>query len=215
MSTRLLLIRHGETPATVERLFVGSTNVELTPGGHEQARAVAQRLKHVRIDALYVSPLTRCMQTAAPIVETTGLRPRVDGALRECDFGSWEGMSFQEVFQKDPDGLRRWVTEEGHSSHGGESREQLADRVWAWWLAAAVKHENDTVCAVTHGGPIRSAVQRGLQAPFSAFLSIEIDPASITLLQTQGPGVRVRFVNETSHLGDPLRPSEPPTELPP
>lgn len=228
MSTRLLLVRHGETPATIGRLFVGSTDVELTAAGHEQARAVARRLKHARIDALYVSPLKRCVQTASAIVEATGLKPRTEPAVRECDFGSWEGLSFAEVFQKDADGVRAWLIEEHHSSHGGESRAELAERAWTWWEQAAQRHAGETICVVAHGGPIRCILQRAMQASVQAFLALEIDPASISLLQTEGsalrareggqdraPSVRVRFVNDTQHLGDPLRPSEPPSELPP
>lgn len=215
MSTRLLLVRHGETPASIRTLFVGATEVDLTDTGRDQARAVAMRLRHVRIDALYVSPLRRCLQTAAPIADSTGLKVRTEPLIRECDFGEWEGLSGADVVQKDAEGLRQWLAEDSHSSHGGESWAQLGERVWSWWLEASERHREETICAVTHGGPIRSLLRQSLRAPYHALLTIEIDPASISLLQTQGPVLRVRFVNDTAHLGDALRPSEPPSELPP
>ena len=64
MSTRIILVRHAETPGSLERRFTGATDVHLTDEGLQQAEALGRRLKEVHIDAIYVSPLSRCRQTA-------------------------------------------------------------------------------------------------------------------------------------------------------
>lgn len=215
MSTRLILVRHGETYASVDRRFAGSTDVELTEHGHDQARAVAKRLRPVRIDALYVSPLRRCVQTAEAVTETTGLKPRIAEAIRECDFGAWEGLSAMEVIERDGERFQEWLTDDTHEPPDGESWGSVSRRVWSWWEEVSERYKDRTVLAVTHGGPILCMLRRTLDAPHSAIYVLEIDTASVSLLQTRGTLLRARTINDTSHLRDPLRDGPPPEEMPP
>src|SRR5687767_842278 len=100
MSTRFIFVRHAETPGSVERRFTGSTDVPLTADGREHARQLAQRLRAVRIDALHVSPLGRCRETAEPITEVTGRKATIVEELRECHFGVLEDMSLEDALAK-------------------------------------------------------------------------------------------------------------------
>src|SRR5687768_13766408 len=120
MGTRLILVRHGETPASVERRFAGSTEVELTQDGRDQALAVGKRLRDIRIDALYASPMKRCVQTAAAITQTTGLKVREAPELRECHFGAWENMTITEVMSHDHETFQTWVADDSVAPPSGE-----------------------------------------------------------------------------------------------
>jgi probable phosphoglycerate mutase len=215
MTTRLILVRHGETPASVDRRFAGSTDVELTEHGREQAADLARRLRPIRIDALYASPLLRCRQTAHAIAGTTGLEIREAPEMIECHFGRWEGLTTQEVMARDPAGFGAWIGDDGQCPPEGESWKQVDERVWAWWERVSRRYADRTVVAVTHGGPILTILRHVLQTPYVGMFILEIDPCSVTLLQTRGQFLRVRLVNDTSHLRDVLRDGAPPEEVPP
>jgi len=88
---RIMLIRHGRT-AENKQSYVGWKDIPLSPAGVEQARAVAVRLAEERIDAVYSSPLSRALATACPLAEQRGLSVRVRDALREIDYGQYQGM---------------------------------------------------------------------------------------------------------------------------
>src|SRR3954471_326808 len=94
-STELVLVRHGASAAAVRgepfALLDGHADPPLAPEGHEQARAVAERLSHEPIEKLFVTPLRRTAETAAPLAEATGLEPIVVPELREVMLGDWEG----------------------------------------------------------------------------------------------------------------------------
>ena len=93
-ATEVLLVRHGaihRLPGdTAPTLPTGHSDFPLAPLGQEQARTLATRLARVPIDALFVSPMARTSQTAAPVVESRGLRPKVLPELRDVFLGEWE-----------------------------------------------------------------------------------------------------------------------------
>lgn len=204
MTTRFILVRHGETESSRERRFAGSTNVDLTEGGREQARALAQRLRPVRIDAIHVSPLGRCLQTAEPITEVTGRKPTVVDDLRECHFGDWENLTFAEVLERWPDDLQRWAGDDSVAPTAGECWADLGLRVGRWWDDAAKRYDGRTVLAVTHGGPILSLARRVTGAPREAMDAFLVETASLSIIQLSSSRVRIRAWNDTTHLTDPL-----------
>ena len=205
MGTRLILVRHGETPASVERRFAGSTDVELTQDGRDQALEVGRRLRDIRIDALYASPMKRCVQTAAAIAQTTGLKVRDAPELRECDFGAWENMTITEVMSHDHETFQAWVADDSVAPPSGESWGDVSVRTWGWWERASTKHDDRTICAVTHGGPILCMLRKALDAPYRSLFVVDIAVCSITLFQVSRGILRVPLVNDTSHLSEALR----------
>jgi broad specificity phosphatase PhoE len=92
-TTTVLFVRHGTTATTGAVLPGRAPGLHLSERGIEQAAALAERLKELsrKPAALYVSPLERARETAAPIAAAFKLRPVVDKGLLECDFGLWTG----------------------------------------------------------------------------------------------------------------------------
>lgn len=215
MSTRVILIRHGATAPSAERRFAGTTDVDLSDEGREQATVVARRLRQVRIDALYVSPMARCRQTADAITESTGLKQRAADEIRECAFGKWEGLTSREVMDQFPEEFRQWLSDDACPPPDGESWTQVGERVGRWFQEAITAHEDNTILAVTHGGPILWLCRHLLQAPYSAMLTLEIDPCSLTLLQNRRNLWRIRLLNDTSHDRDALLDGPAPEAVPP
>jgi broad specificity phosphatase PhoE len=149
--TIILLARHGQSDWNATRRWQGHADRPLTEKGREQARALAERLRHVELDAVYSSDLRRAADTAAAVSNEVIELP----ALREVDVGSWSGLTRAEAEERFPDGVARW--REGFPGwDDGESYEELTRRVLGAVLEIARRHEGGRVLVVSHGGPIRA-----------------------------------------------------------
>lgn len=154
MAATLLLVRHGETDWNREGRVQGHSDVPLNDTGRAQARALAARLAAERVDAVYASDLRRARDTACEVARASGHPVTTTPDLREKHFGSWEGLTRDEILSRDPDALSGpWGD--------GETRDEMADRVLHALREIAARHEGETVVVVSHGGPLR-AVQRTL-----------------------------------------------------
>lgn len=153
-TTRIVLVRHGESEWNSTRRFQGHADPPLTEAGHAQARALAARLEADGVAAVYSSDLRRAAETAAAIGERLGLPVVTDPDLREIDVGSWAGLTRAEVEQRFPEGFARW--QRGEVGHDGETHEELTARVVAAVERLAASHPDETVVVVSHGGSIRA-----------------------------------------------------------
>jgi len=202
-ATTLLLLRHGETPLSVEKRFSGVGDPVLTARGAAQAEAAAVRLSRepYRIDVIVSSPLKRALQTAEAVAARTGLGVTVEEGLRETDFGAWEGHTFAEIQERWPDLLTAWLADPAVAPPGGESFEQAAHRVEAAVSRIIARHQGKTVLVVTHVTPIKTILRLALLAPPAALHRMHLDIACLNAVDyyADGPAV-VRSVNDTSHL---------------
>jgi probable phosphoglycerate mutase len=153
--TELLLVRHGETDWNVERRFQGHADPPLNETGRAQARAVADELAGEWLDAVYSSDLARARETAEIIAVRVGAEVRPLRELREIDVGEWEGLTWPEVEERYPDGVRSWH-ETGHGWQQGETYDQLGERVVAALGRIAADHPGGRVLVVGHGGTVRA-----------------------------------------------------------
>jgi probable phosphoglycerate mutase len=205
-ATRLILVRHGETPLTAQRRYSGRGDVELSATGLAQAAAVARRLAStVQPGAVVVSsPLTRCRQTASAIAEGLGRVPvQVEPDLIECDFGEWEGLTFAEVRQQWPEQLEAWLSSPAVSPPGGESFDAVLARVRSVRTRLLAEYPAQTVVLVSHVTPIKLILKDALAAGDAFLHRLYLDPAGVSLVDSWADGgVAVRTVNDTSHLID-------------
>src|SRR5213080_640935 len=125
--TRLLLLRHGQTEMSAERRYSGRGDVPLTELGRAQAAAAAKRLAATdglvvdgEVVPIIASPLTRTMQTAQAVADALGGRVETHPGLIETDFGEWEGLTFAEAAERDPELHRRWLGDPSVPPPGGE-----------------------------------------------------------------------------------------------
>ena len=150
-------MRHGETDWNRDNRFQGHVDTPLNEDGRRQARELAAALEAERFAAVYSSPLRRAHETATILVEAHGLPVRPTDALKEVDVGSWSGLTRTEIELRHPEGYRRWLARE-HGWDDGETYEDLHARVVAGLVEIGAEHPGETVLAVTHGGPIRTAL---------------------------------------------------------
>ncbi|MEV5572811.1 bifunctional RNase H/acid phosphatase [Spirillospora sp. NPDC052269] len=197
--TGTLLLRHGETPLSIDKRFAGVTDVPLTEHGLAQARAAARAVKDV--EAIVTSPLDRCRATAAEVAAVTGLAIRVEDGFRETDFGAWEGLTFREASERDPDALAAWLADPSVAPPGGESFEAVARRVRTALDKLKVRHRHQRVLVVSHVTPIKLLVADALGAPLSSLYRMHLDTASLSGVDWYDDGpATLRAFNDVHHL---------------
>jgi probable phosphoglycerate mutase len=156
MHTDLILVRHGQSQSNVEGRFCAvPPGPGLTQRGRLQAAAATRCLLQagVRPSLIVSSPLARARETARPLEEATGLTAEVSWALREVDFGPWEGMRFEELSSFDQ--FRSWcVDPEAFPPPGGERLSDVADRVLGLFGQLGSQHPSGTIVGFSHMHPL-------------------------------------------------------------
>ena len=204
-ATELILVRHGASadavPGQPFPLLDGHGDPPLSPAGEEQARAVAERLAGEPLRALFVTGLTRTVQTAAPLAERIGMEPAVVPELREVKLGDWEGGEFRiRVQSGDPVAVRAIVEERWDVIPGAETMEGLAERVRRGVDAIVEQVGPDARgAAVLHGGIIGEVCRQATGSRPFAF--VHSDNCSVSRLVVLPDGRRLlRTFNDTAHL---------------
>ncbi|MCG5432657.1 bifunctional RNase H/acid phosphatase [Mycobacterium sp. MYCO198283] len=200
--TRMLLLRHGQTALSVERRYSGRGNPELSETGRAQAAAAAAYLaQQGGISAVVTSPLRRARETAAAAADALGLPVTVDDDLIETDFGDWEGLTFAEASQRDPELHRAWLRDTSVTPPGGESFDAVAQRVARARDRIVAEHGPATVLVVSHVGPIKMMLRLALDAGAGILYRLHLDLASLSIAEFYPDGpTSVRLVNQTAYL---------------
>ncbi|MCV7224997.1 bifunctional RNase H/acid phosphatase [Mycolicibacterium komossense] len=200
--TRLFLLRHGQTELSVDRRYSGRGNPALTELGRRQADAAAAYLgAQGGIDAVVTSPLQRAYDTAAAAAKALGLDVTVDDDLIETDFGDWEGLTFGEASAASPALHDRWLSDTSVPPPGGESFDQVHDRVRRARTRIISEYGGATVLVVSHVTPIKTMLRMALDAGPSILYRLHLDLASLSIAEFYPDGAAsVRLVNQTSYL---------------
>jgi alpha-ribazole phosphatase len=197
---RLLLIRHGETKLYKADRFWGSTDVDLSENGIEQAELVRDRLARTKVDAVYTSPLLRASVTADIIAAKHKIQVTKSKELCECSFGFAEGLTFAEISQKYPELAGELAAGTAITFPGGESLEQLDRRVKKFLDDIKKLKPSAKAVIVAHGGPLRLIICNLLGLGLGHWLQFRIDHASLSVIETYPQGNILNLLNDVSHL---------------
>ncbi|MDY3126761.1 MAG: bifunctional RNase H/acid phosphatase [Corynebacterium sp.] len=202
--TRFLLLRHGQTQMSVDKLYSGHTDAPLTALGKKQAIAAAQALEHRcggDIDVIVSSPLERCQQTAAAAAQALGIdNVEVIDGLIELNFGAWEGLTFAQAHERDPELHAQWLTDPATACPEGESLQQLHRRVRGVRKQLQERYAGKTVLVVSHVNPIKSFIRQALDAGPVIFNTLFLSIASLSEVEFWQQGSLARCVNDVGHL---------------
>jgi probable phosphoglycerate mutase len=203
----VILVRHGASAAAVPgepfESLEGQSDPPLAPEGQRQAQAVTARLAQEPFAGLFVTPLRRTAETAAPLAAATGHEPVVVPELREVRLGEWEGGELRiRAAQRDPLFFEVIEAERWDAIPGAEPAEEFAERVRAGLgkLIEAVG-PGALAVAVVHGGVIGELARQATRSRPFAF--VHSDNASITRLVVFADGRQLlRSFNDVAHLSD-------------
>lgn len=208
MSTRMLLVRHGQTSYNAERRFMGQLDVPLDEAGRAQAQAVAEYLADERPAVIYASTLGRAWDTAVTIQASIHSHPRLQAESRliEGHFGEWQGKTFDELRRTDGERLRRWESGEMDSTPpGGESLSDFGSRVLAAYRDMCAAHPNETVLVVAHGGTLQVLIIQALGFPLQDYRKLWLYNAAVSELVIDAGRTVLMRLNDGGRLADTTR----------
>jgi broad specificity phosphatase PhoE len=176
----------------------GHFDVALSENGVEQASQLAEALKDQPIRAVYSSDLQRTYQGACLIAEHHKLEPVAFPELRELSFGEWEGKSLAELSEKFPGEMNKRLKQtELFRADGGETFQELHDRVIPKFLEITTSHPNDTIAFVCHGGVNRAILAHLLGFPIANLFRISQHFAAVNIIQFYEDQVMIELLNGT------------------
>jgi probable phosphoglycerate mutase len=201
MTTRVIVVRHGQTEWNVQTRIQGQGDSTLTADGRAQARALSERLSGERFDALISSDLGRASATAQAIADRCGHPIILDARLRERHFGAGQGMTYEEVDRAYPGAFARIRNvDPDFVIPGGESRRQFHDRVVAAMDSLASRHDGQTIVVVTHGGVLATFFRHVHDIPLDVAHPIAITNASYNVLVHEASRWRIATWSDNAHL---------------
>lgn len=181
--TLIYFLRHAESQANVAGILAGrSPGVALSQRGRKQALSVAKVLREFQFSAIYSSPLERCIETVSPLANEMGKRIRIAEEFVEMDYGKWTDQRLSNL-RKEP----LWKKIQGSPSAvkfpGGESFLGTQRRITRGIRRISANHPKGKVLVVSHGDPIKIALQVALDGELNDFQRLIVDPASLSIVQ--------------------------------
>jgi broad specificity phosphatase PhoE len=200
--TRILIVRHGHVAWHNPERFRGRADLALSDLGRRQAERAAWQIAALcRPDAVYTSPLARCVATADAIAAPFGLVPQPEPGLVDIDYGQWQGLTRDEAAARWPEEAALWFRLPHLAAiPGGESLAALAARTTTALRDILRRHAEGAIVVVGHDSVNRVLLLFSLGLPLSRYWHLEQSPCGIDDLACENGEFFVRTVNETQHL---------------
>jgi broad specificity phosphatase PhoE len=154
--TRVWLIRHGASTAS-PGLAIGASDPSLSDLGRAQARSLAASLAARPLTRVISSDLRRAVETATAIAAPHRVVVETARALREIDFGEWEGRDLSDLWVEDPAAGRAWERDVRRTPLAfGENTGDVERRVADFWrrILSLPLPTGGEIAVVGHGGSL-------------------------------------------------------------
>ena len=199
----IILIRHGLTLWNRDARIQGISDVELAPEGLRQAELLAKNFPFDKLDAIYSSDLSRAKNTAQFVADKFNLTVQTTAALREVDFGIWEGKYFSELERDDAERLKIFHTKPDELKlEGAESFQQAQSRAMDGVKKIIDRHEGGTsrVVIVAHGSINRLILATILEIPRNNIWRFSQFNTAINIFRVDDGNFMIQLINSTAHL---------------
>lgn len=203
--TTLILVRHGQSLANLEKIYAGHSDFDLSPTGYQQAEKTAEYIvANYEIDKIYASDLKRAYNTAKKVADKLNMEIITDTNLREIFAGEWEGTPFDVLVDKYKDNYNTWLNDVGNSiCTGGESVRDLAERISKTLTQIALDNDGKTVLVAFHATPIRAMQCLWSGKTLDQMKDVPwVSNASVTVAEFDGEKFDLKLIGEDSHLSD-------------
>ena len=200
--TRIYIIRHAEAEGNLYRRIHGQYDSLVTPLGYRQIQALEKRFQDIHLDAVYSSDLFRTQTTAKALYLPKGLPLQLEPGLREISMGDWEDDTWGGAARKYPEQMAYFSGGNTHyTSMGGESFQELRERVVATYYRLAAANDGKTIACVSHGEAIRTAVNAFYGRPLEEMHNmIPSDNTAVSCVEIEGETAKVIFYGDGAHL---------------
>ena len=199
--TKLILIRHGRTLWNSSGKFQGQSDIELSQEGISQAEKLAENFPVTHIDRVYSSNLKRAYITGEIIAKKFNVPIIKDKRLCEVSFGSWEGLTYDEIHEKWPNEIETmFSTPDVLTMPEGESFAQVQKRGVEALLDIVNKHPDETIAITAHGGILRTLLAYALHMPLRYIWTLRQDNTAVNIVTFYGDKINVELLNSTAHL---------------
>lgn len=225
MTTRVILVRHGQSTYNLQRRIQGRLDKSiLTEAGRAAARQVGDTLSSITFDAAYSSPLQRAKETAEIIVSRLTNPPQLQPTdqLMEIDLPLWEGMLRQDAIDQFPEAYRIWQQQPDKFSMKLPSKEgeiehfpvvALFANARKFWQELLSRHNSGTILVVAHNGINRALIATASEVSPAYYQSIQQSNCGISVINfgtspvsndEQKPKIAVQLesLNLTAHTGE-------------
>lgn len=202
MSTRLFLLRHGETQANIEQRYQGQGDTDLSELGIEEAALLAKALRKEKFAAIYSSTLKRSYRTASAIAKPHKLDVIKVPGLMERYYGEWENMNFEDIRNKYGRTYDSWLINPGKTKiPKAEKLEDLQKRGVPEIEKLVKRHKGETICVVGHGGINRTILFHYMNMDLNNFWKIKQDNCCVNIIEIDRVP-SITLLNSTWFLGE-------------
>ena len=189
--SRIFLLRHAQSVANDKGFLAGRMkDVSLSKNGVAQKLKLNERLEGAKFDQIISSPIQRCLETIADFEPN----PEIAEAFQEVNYGDWTGKRFSSLQRN-----KQWREIHKHPASvrfpNGETLPEVQTRALAG-LDIHVNKKSKNVLIATHGDVVRSLILHALGSHLNSIEKLEIDNASVSVIERDGNSLRVILVND-------------------
>ena len=201
MTNTIYIVRHGQTEWNLLGKTQGRGNSDLTPKGIEQAELLADSMTKYPIDYIYSSDLGRAYQTAEIIGNKLNIEVEKTEALREMNFGTWEGRIIKDIIEEDPELYKMWRNEPHIAKiPQGETLSQIKERTDAFIKEINEKYDGKHIVLVTHSLCARIMLLSFLDSDVKNIYRINQANTALNIIELRDYGPVVMKMNDTTHI---------------
>jgi probable phosphoglycerate mutase len=181
----IIFLRHGQAKNNTERILAGRTpGIPLTEKGIEQAKKAAEFLEHMKISAIYSSPIERAKHTAEIVGTHNSVDVKIDERLIELDMGKFTGMPYEQIFSSHGNVFMKFYNGELEIAHNGvETFDQVKKRVLGIVDHVLDNHPDENVVLVTHMDPIKAMLSTIVDLTAENLFELIIANASLNIFR--------------------------------
>ena len=201
MTTRIILVRHGQTESNRTGFYMGHSSEDLNETGYSQAQCLSAKLAELPVASIYTSPLRRTLSTASVIAQPHKLEPIPVKGLIENYPGDWQGLHKDEIISKWPELCQQWLTDPtAVTLPNGEKFEEVAERAIRAFDIILKSNEGKYVIIVTHEIIVKVLIIHALGAPSNIYRRFDINNTSVSTMRITDKLIHIETLNDTSHL---------------
>ena len=201
MTNTIYIVRHGQTEWNILGKTQGHGDSNLTAKGREQAELLAESMTKYPRDYIYSSDLGRAYQTAEIIGNKLNIEVEKTEALREMNFGTWEGRIIKDIIEEDPELYKMWRNEPHLAKiPQGETLSQIKERTDAFIKEINEKYDGKHIVLVTHSLCARIMLLSFLDSDVKNIYRINQANTALNIIELRDYGPVVMKMNDTTHI---------------